>query len=173
MRQFAEDPPIEESVGDRLHERGETVAVAEGCTGGLIGSLLTDVLGASDYLDRVLVPYSYDSLRELLAVDRETLDAHGVVSPETTATIARATRDTAKVTWGVATTGVAGPEGDSAATPVGTGFVAVAHAAAWGSEDSDVTVARYEFDGPRLAVKERLARQALRDLDAQLRSGAD
>jgi nicotinamide-nucleotide amidase len=167
MRQFAEDPPIEERVAETLRDADERVAVAEGCTGGLVGSLLTDVPGASDYLDRVLVPYSYDSLRELLAVERELLDAHGVVSAPVTEAIARATRDTAKVTWGVATTGVAGPDGGTEATPVGTGFVAVAHAAEWGTEASDATVTRYEFEGSRREIKERLARQSLRDLHAR------
>lgn len=167
MRQFAEDPPIEERVGQTLREREERIAVAEGCTGGLVGSLLTDVPGASDYLDRVLVPYSYDSLRELLAIDRETLDAHGVVSAPTTKTIARATRDTAKVTWGVATTGVAGPDGGTEETPVGTGYVAVAYAADWGTGASNATVTRYEFEGSRRDVTEQFARQALRDLHAR------
>jgi len=164
MRQFAEDPPIERRVGDRLTDCDETVAVAEGVTGGLVSALLTSVPGASANLDRALVPYSYDSLRELLAIDRERLDAHGVVSEPVTADIARAARDTAKTTWGLATTGVAGPDGGSAETPVGTAYVAVAYAGPWSTETSGTTVARYEFDGDRAAVRERAARQALADL---------
>jgi nicotinamide-nucleotide amidase len=167
MQQYASEPPIEETIAETLRDREERVAVAEGCTGGLVGSLLTDVPGTSDYLDRVLVPYSYDSLRELLAISREALDTHGVVSAPVTEEIARATRDTAKVTWGIATTGVAGPDGGTADIPVGTGFVAVAHAADWGTEASGATVSRYEFPGSRREVKEQLARQALRDLDAR------
>ncbi|WP_246987384.1 CinA family protein [Halorientalis marina] len=175
MHQFAEDSPIERRVGDALTDREETVAVAEGLTGGLVAALLTDRPGASAYLDRALVPYSYDSLRELLALDRERLDAHGVVSEPVTGDIARAARDTANATWGLATTGVAGPDGGSAETTVGTAFVGVAYAGPWGSESSTTTVARYEFDGDRAAVRERAARQALRDLLAQVdeREGAD
>jgi len=168
MHQFAEDPPIERRVGDALTDREETVAVAEGLTGGLVSALLTDPPGASAYLDRALVPYSYDSLRELLALDRERLDAHGVVSEPVTADAARGARDTAKATWGVATTGVAGPDGGSEETPVGTAFVAVADAAPWGTDASETTVARYEFDGDRATVRERAARQALRDLLARV-----
>jgi nicotinamide-nucleotide amidase len=164
MRQFAADPPVEREVADALTDREESLTVAEGCTGGLVTTLLTGQPGASAYLDRALVPYSYDSLRELLALDRERLDAHGVVSEPVTADIARAARDTAKTTWGLATTGVAGPDGGSEETPVGTVFVAVAYAGPWGTETSATTVARYEFDGDRLAVRERAARQALRDL---------
>jgi nicotinamide-nucleotide amidase len=164
MHEYAADPPVEERVGDLLHERGETVAVVEGATGGVVVALLTGVPGASDYVDRALVPYDYDALRDLLAVPRETLDEHGAVSEATVRATARAARDTADATWGLATAGVAGPEGGTAATPVGTGFVAVAHAAPWGSGESGVTTERYAFDGDRAAVRERLARQALEDL---------
>ena len=164
MHEFASDPPVEERVGDLLRDRGETVAVAEGSTGGLVGALLTGVPGSSDYLDRVLVPYDYDALRDLLAVPRETLDDHGAVSEPTVRAAARGVRDTADATWGVATAGVAGPDGGSAETPVGTGVVGVAYAAPWGSGDSTYTVARYRFEGDRAAVRERLARRALGDL---------
>lgn len=168
MDEFAADPPVEERVGDLLADRGETVAVAEGCTGGLVGALLTAVPGASAYLDRVLVPYDYDALRDLLAISRETLDEHGAVSEPTTAAMARAARDTADVTWGVATTGVAGPGGGDADTPVGTVYVGVAYAAPWGSGDSDATAARYSFEGDRDAVRERAARRALTDLESAI-----
>jgi nicotinamide-nucleotide amidase len=158
------EAPVEERVGEVLREREETVAVAESCTGGLVGSLLTDVPGSSDYFDRSVVTYSYDAKRDVLAVSRETLDDHGAVSDPVARQMARAVRDTAETTWGVATTGVAGPTGGTDETPVGTAFVAVAYAAPWGSGDSGVTVERYEFDGDRTAVKRRIAERALGDL---------
>ena len=169
MHEFAEDPPVEARVGDLLAERAETLAVAETATGGLIGALLTSVPGASDYLDRVVVPYDYDALRTTLAVPRETLDEHGAVSEPTTRALARAARDTADATWGIATAGVAGPGGGTPDTPVGTGFVGVAYAAPWESGDSTARVSRYEFDGDRTAVRERLSRRALRDLETAAR----
>lgn len=158
------ETPVEERVGEALREREETVAVAESCTGGLVGSIITDVPGSSDYFDRSVVTYSYDAKRDLLAVTREALDEHGAVSEPVARQMARAVRDTADTTWGVATTGVAGPAGGSDETPVGTAFVAVAHAAPWESGDSTVAVERYEFDGDRGAVKHRIAEQALADL---------
>jgi nicotinamide-nucleotide amidase len=164
MHEFATDPPIEERVGDLLDRRGETVAVAEGCTGGLVGALLTSIPGASGYLDRVVVPYDYDALRDLLAVSRETLDEHGAVSEPTVREVARGICDTADATWGLSTAGVAGPGGGSEETPVGAVFVGVAYAAPWGSGESETTVTRYVFDGDRDAVRERGARQALSDL---------
>ncbi|SEN20664.1 nicotinamide-nucleotide amidase [Halorientalis persicus] len=165
MHEFGSDPPIEETVGDRLREADHTVAIAEGCTGGLVATLLTAAPGASDYLDRALVPYSYDSLRELLALDRELLDDHGVVSGPVTRDLARAVRDTAGTTWGLATAGVAGPEGGTSEKPVGTAFVAVAYAGEWGSSTSTASVDRYEIDGNRATVRERIARLALSELD--------
>jgi len=173
MRDFAEDPPVEERVGDLLAERAETLAVAETATGGLVGALLTSVPGASDYLDRVVVPYDYDALRTTLAVPRETLDEHGAVSEPTTRALARAARDTADATWGVATAGVAGPGGGTEDKPVGTGFVGIGYAAPWESGDSTASVSRYEFDGDRTAVRERLARRALRDLETAVRDRSD
>lgn len=163
MREFAETPPVEERIGDALREAGETVAVAESCTGGLVGSLLTDVPGSSDYFDRSLVTYSYDAKMELLGVDREALDAEGAVSEPVARQMARGARDTAGTDWAVATTGVAGPTGGTPEKPVGTVYVGVAHGADWGTGDSWARVERYEFDGNRLQVKEQIARQALRD----------
>ncbi|WP_225333750.1 CinA family protein [Halomicrobium urmianum] len=159
-----EGAPVEERVGVALREADDTLAVAESCTGGLIGSLVTDVPGSSDYFDRSVVTYSYDAKRDLLAVAREALDDHGAVSEPVARQMARGVRDTADATWGVATTGIAGPTGGTEETPVGTAYVAVAHAAPWGSGDSRTAVQRYEFDGDRTTVKERIARQALSDL---------
>jgi nicotinamide-nucleotide amidase len=164
MRQFAADPPIEKRVGNALRATDATVAVAESATGGLVGSLLTDVPGSSDYFDRSVVAYSYDAKRDLLAVARETLDRHGAVSRPVARQLARGVRDTADTTWGVATTGIAGPGGGTDDKPPGTVFVGVAYAGEWGTGSSETTVERYEFDGSRTERKERFARQALVDL---------
>ncbi|WP_101296282.1 CinA family protein [Halegenticoccus soli] len=164
MREFAADPPVEERLGEALRRTHATLAVAESCTGGLIGSLLTDVPGASDYFDRSLVAYSYDSKRTVLAVSREALDEHGAVSGAVATEMARGARDTADATWGLATTGVAGPGGGTEDKPVGTVYVGVAYAGEWGTGDSYARATRYEFDGTRRQIKERIARRALSDL---------
>jgi len=149
---------------DRLSGADETLAVAETCTGGGVGAALTAVPGASEYLDRVIVPYDYDALRTLTGVDRETLDHNGAVSEAATAELARSARDLADVTWGVANTGVAGPGGGTAETPVGTAIIGIAYAAPWESGDSTTAVERYRFDGDRRAVREQVVRQSLTDL---------
>jgi nicotinamide-nucleotide amidase len=161
MHAFAGDPPIEEAVGEALGENDATVAVAETATGGIVTALLTGVPGASDYVDRAFVPYSYDSLREQLGVTRERLDAEGVVSAPVTRQLAKRARDVADATWGLATTGVAGPGGGTPEKPVGTAYVAVARVAPWGSEASYATVAAREFEGGRGAVREQTSRAAL------------
>jgi nicotinamide-nucleotide amidase len=173
MREFADDPPVEDRIADVLRDADATVATAESCTGGLIGSLLTDVAGSSDYFDRALVTYSYDAKLEQLGVTRETLDEHGAVSEPVARAMARGVRDRAGTTWGLSTTGIAGPSGGSPEKPVGTVYVGVAYAGAWGTGESFTTVAHYEFDGDRLAVKEQIARQALRNLLAAVESHED
>ena len=164
MREFASDPPVEVRVGDALREAGATVAVAESCTGGLIGSLLTDVPGSSDYFDRSLVTYSYDAKLTALGVARESLDEHGAVSEPVAREMAAGVRDVAGADWGVSTTGIAGPDGGTPEKPVGTVYIGLAYRGEWGTGDSYTRVERHEFDGDRTQIKERIARRALSTL---------
>ncbi|WP_128477760.1 CinA family protein [Halorussus pelagicus] len=166
-------PPIEQRLGDALREREETIAVAESCTGGLVGSMLTDVAGSSDYFDRGFVTYSYDAKMQDLGVAREDLDERGAVSDPVARQMARGVRDAAGTTWGVATTGIAGPTGGSDEKPVGTVFVGVAYAGDWGTQASYAVVSRYEFDGDRREVKAKIARQALADVLSEVKSESD
>ena len=161
---------IEERVGEALRERGEFVATAESCTGGLVGSLITDIPGASDYFDRSYVTYTYDAKQEELGVPREVLDAEGAVSEPVARQMARAARDAAGVAWGAATTGIAGPTGGTDEKSVGTVYVAVARAAEWGTGNSRTSVERYVFDGTRTEIKRKIAEQVLEDLLAAVES---
>jgi len=153
--------PIEQRIGPALRAADATVAVAESCTGGLIGSLLTDVPGSSDYFDRSVVTYSYDAKLTELAVSRERLDTHGAVSAPVAEQMAASVRDTAGTTYGLSTTGIAGLQGGSEEKPVGTVFIGRACAADWGSGSSYTEVSRHEFDGSRTEIKEAIARKAL------------
>jgi nicotinamide-nucleotide amidase len=78
--------------------------------------------------------------------------------------MARGVRDTAGTTWGVATTGIAGPGGGTDEKPVGTVYIGVAYAGEWGTESSTAESSHYEFEGARAERKEQFARQALTDL---------
>lgn len=167
MREYAADPPVEERVGERLRERGETLATTESCTGGLVGSLVTDVPGSSDYFDRTLVTYTYDAKLDT-GVTREALDEHGAVSEPVARQMAQAVRDQAGTTWGISTTGIAGPTGGSEGKPVGTVYIGLAHRGDWDADDTWTAVSRHEFDGDRLEIKEQIARQALDTLLGEL-----
>jgi len=151
-------------VGEALRATDATVAVAESATGGLVGAALTAVPGASDYFVGGIAAYAYDTKRRLLGVDRERLDRHGAVSAPVAREMARGARDVVDATWGVSTTGIAGPGGGTPDKPVGTVFVGIAHAAPWGSESSFARATRYEFDGDRAGVRFRTVEQALADL---------
>ncbi|WP_256403388.1 CinA family protein [Halorubrum salinum] len=158
-----------ESIGELLTERDETLAVAESLTGGLVGSRVTDVPGASAYFDRGFVTYAYDAKRELLGVSRESLDAEGAVSAAVAEEMAAGARDRAGTTWAVSTTGVAGPGGGTETKPVGLVYVGVAYAAPWGTEDSFVRSERFRLDGDRAAVKQQSADAALDSLARAIR----
>jgi len=161
---------IQEAIGVRLRERVETLAVAESLTGGLICSRLTDVPGASDYFDRGVVAYSNEAKQTELGVSRESLDAHGAVSESVAREMARGIRDAAGTTWGVSTTGIAGPTGGTAEKPVGLVYIGVAYAGPWGSDSSFSRVERHVFDGDRLAVSQRSTTQALTALNDAIRT---
>ena len=156
---------IEEAVGDRLRNREETLAVAESLTGGLVCSRLTAVPGASDYFDRGVVAYSNGAKQTDLGVSRESLDADGAVSESVAREMARGVRDTAGTTWGISTTGIAGPTGGTDEKPVGLVYIGVAYAGPWGSESSFARVDRHVFDGDRQTVAQKSAAAALSALD--------
>ncbi|WP_254530515.1 CinA family protein [Natrinema gelatinilyticum] len=162
------DRDLAMKIGDVLRDAEETLAVAESCTGGLIGAAITAVPGASDYFDAGLTTYAYDAKRRHLGVSRESLDEHGAVSEPVAREMAQGIRDVADVTWGVSTTGVAGPTGGSDEIPVGTVYIGVSYAAPWGTDASYSTVSRYVFDGDRAEVRAKTVEQSLEDLLAEL-----
>jgi nicotinamide-nucleotide amidase len=122
----AGDEGMEETVGRLLRERGFTLAVAESCTGGLIGSRITDVPGSSEYFLLGVVSYTNEAKQQLLGVHAETLAAHGAVSIETAEEMAAGARRLAGSDLALATTGIAGPGGGTPEKPVGTVCIALA-----------------------------------------------
>lgn len=159
-----EPPAVAAEVGKLLEARGETVATAESATGGLVGSMLTDIPGASAYFDRAVVTYSYRAKLTALGIDRASLDAEGAVSASVATQMAQRVRDIAQTDWAVATTGVAGPSGGSTATPVGTVFIGIAYGGSWGSDSSYAHAQRATVEGDRQAVKVGFAVAALEHL---------
>ena len=114
-------------VGRDLQAVGHTIACAESCTGGRIASMFTGIAGASAWFVEGCVTYSNEAKVRLLGVDSATLDAHGAVSEPVARQMAEGVRIRAGTTYGLSTTGIAGPGGGSADKPVGTVHVALAH----------------------------------------------
>lgn len=137
-----------------LRRRGETVAVAESCTGGGIGAAITSVPGASEVFWGGVISYDDDAKRRLLGVSAAVLTSHGAVSGETAAAMAAGVRALARTTWSVAVTGIAGPGGGSDEKPVGTVWVGV--------DGPRAGIRRHRFDGDRVAVRAATVREAIR-----------
>jgi nicotinamide-nucleotide amidase len=164
--------PDPEGVAPRLIEllanREDTLAVAESHTGGRVMDTLVSVPGASEVLDRGAVTYSYRAKGTMLGVPREVLDEHGAVSVPTARAMATGIRDTAETTWGIATTGIAGPSGGPSEKPVGTTCIGVAYAAPLGSGESFRTASRMEFSGDRSDIRDQATRAVLDELHERL-----
>jgi nicotinamide-nucleotide amidase len=116
---------VAQTVLDRLGERDETIATAESLTGGLVCATLVDAPGASALVRGGVVAYVPEVKSQILGVDDELIDAHGTVDGEVARQMAEGVRLRLGATWGVATTGNAGPD-SSEGKPVGTVFIAVA-----------------------------------------------
>ncbi|MFZ5447081.1 MAG: competence/damage-inducible protein A [Thermodesulfobacteriota bacterium] len=158
----SDDATLEELVGRLLVERGLTLAVAESCTGGLIGHRITNVAGSSDYFLGGVVSYSNAAKQDLLRVPAEVLAQNGAVSPETARDMARGVRETFQAAVGLSVTGIAGPSGGSPAKPVGTVYIGLAT-----PEGEDVW--HYQFFGNRSQIKTLTAETALDRLRRKLK----
>jgi len=121
-----DDDTLEAVVGRMLTERGETVATAESCTGGLLASRITDVPGSSAYFMGGAVCYTAAAKIDLAGVDAALIAEHGEVSEPVAIALAHGARKRFGTTYGIGVTGIAGPGGGTEAKPVGTVHIAVA-----------------------------------------------
>ena len=117
---------LELTVGRLLRERSATVATAESCTGGMIAARLTDAAGSSDYFVAGYVTYTDQQKNAILGVPQELLHLYTAVSEPVALAMAEAAQRLSGATYGVATTGYAGPGGGTEAEPVGTMYLAIA-----------------------------------------------
>jgi nicotinamide-nucleotide amidase len=153
---------LEVVVGRMLVERGLTLAVAESCTGGLLGHRLTNVPGASAYLERGVVVYSDRAKDDLLGVPESLVRAHGAISAPCAEAMAREVSARAGSACGLAIVGLAGPDGGTPTRPVGTVIVALA-------VRGEALSQRFHFPGDRAAVKWQATQMALDMLRRSLR----
>lgn len=145
---------MEEVVGLRLSVNGFTLAVAESCTGGLIAERLTNVPGASKYFVEGLVTYSNESKTRLLGVDKKLIREYGAVSSQVARDMARGVRHRAKTDFGLAVTGIAGPDGGTEEKPVGLVFIALA-------DDAHTEHKKLTLPGDRELIRWRASQAAL------------
>jgi PncC family amidohydrolase len=141
-------------AGEALRARSLRLATAESCTGGLIGHVLTEIPGSSDYYLGGLISYSDALKRAELGVDERVLEHHGAVSAQTCVAMAEGARRRYGASIALAVTGIAGPSGGSAAKPVGLTYVAVA-------DESGHQVQRHQWSGDRHSNKVASASAAL------------
>jgi len=146
--------PIEAVVGDLLRQNRATVAVAESCTGGLLGERFTSIPGSSDYFVGGFITYSNELKIELLGVPPEILADHGAVSKEAAEAMAIGARRRANSTYALSITGVAGPEGGSESKPVGTTYIGLANL-------EGVQVLQRQFIGDRNRIRMFASQMAL------------
>ncbi|MCH7414707.1 competence/damage-inducible protein A [Belliella sp. R4-6] len=117
---------LEESIGRLLKQKNKKVALAESCSGGYISHLITSIPGSSKYFQGALIPYHNEFKSDILNVDKEVLKNKGAVSEETIKQMAENIRVEFKSDYGLASSGIAGPEGGWAEKPVGTVWIACA-----------------------------------------------
>ncbi len=146
--------PLEVLVGELLYSRGLHLAVAESCTGGLIGHRLTNVPGSSNYYSGSVTAYANEAKARLLGVRWETLEKYGAVSQESALEMARGVRKALVADIGVSVSGVAGPGGGTPDKPIGLTWIGLSAA------DREQTW-RFVWPGDRLAVKEQSAQAVL------------
>ena len=139
-----------------LEARGETLATAESCTGGLIAAALTAIAGSSAVVMAGFVTYSNTAKVRMVGVRQATLDAHGAVSEAVAREMAEGALERAEVDVAVSCTGIAGPGGATPGKPVGLVFIGCARRGA------ATVVERYVFDGDRSAVRAATVAAALR-----------
>jgi nicotinamide-nucleotide amidase len=149
-----EDISLAQVVGARLTELHQTLAVAESCTGGLVGKLLTDVPGSSNYFLCGWVAYSNEAKVRELGVDPELIKKKGAVSEEVAAAMAAGARGKAGADYAISITGIAGPDGATADKSVGLVYISLA-------KRDEICVKRFIFGPDRDNVRKRAANAAL------------
>jgi nicotinamide-nucleotide amidase len=122
----ADEDTLASVVGDLLRQVGQTVAVAESCTGGGLGQLLTTVPGSSAYFWGGIISYDNRVKQGLLGVSADDLATQGAVSQTVARQMASGVRSRLGTTWGVSITGIAGPDGGSETKPVGLVYIGIA-----------------------------------------------
>lgn len=152
---------LEEIVGQMLRSRRETLSLAESCTGGLVGSRVTEVSGSSEYFIEGVVTYSNDAKIKTLGVPKELIEKFGAVSAEVAESMATGMREKSGTDYTVSITGIAGPTGGTEEKPVGLVFIGYA-------DKTQVKSFRILLPGDRYLIRWRASQAALDYLRRQI-----
>ena len=145
---------LEKAIGDLLREKGWTVSIAESCTGGLVCDRITDVPGSSDYFEGGMVNYSNESKAKHLGISLDYIKKYGAVSPQVAEKMAQGVRKAFNTTFGISTTGVAGPTGGTKRSPIGRVFIGF-------TKGNRTWVKKLDLKGSRREIKEKASEKAL------------
>ena len=146
---------LEKTIGNLLREKGRTLSIAESCTGGLVCDRITNVSGSSDYFMGGMVTYSNESKAEHLGIPLSIIKRHGAVSQQVARRMAQGVRKAFHTTFGLSTTGVAGPAGGTKRSPIGRLFIGI-------SDGRRTWVKREDLKGSRREIKKKATEKALR-----------
>lgn len=144
-----------EALATRLIAQGQMLATAESCTGGLIAAACTELAGSSTWFERGFVTYSNEAKSDMLGVDAGLIARHGAVSEPVACAMAEGALARSRAQFAVAVTGIAGPSGGSPDKPVGTVWLAWAHAG------QPTRSQRCLFEGDRSEVRRQTCERAL------------
>lgn len=158
------DETLEQVAVNALRRAGETLALAESCTGGLVAQMITSVPGASEVFKGGVVCYTDEAKEQLLKVPRHILDKHGAISMETACILAEQTARRMDADWGMSVTGVAGPS-PAEGKPVGLIYVGLAE------KGRSARAYRFTFRGSREDIRVRAAKQMLFLLQERIKKG--
>jgi nicotinamide-nucleotide amidase len=145
---------LEKTIGNLLREKGWTLSTAESCTGGLISDRITNVSGSSDYFMGGMVTYSNESKAEHLGIPAAIIKRYGAASSQVARKMAQGVRKAFNTTFGLSTTGVAGPTGGTKRAPVGRVFIAI-------SDGKRDFVKKLDLKGTRREIKEQATNKCL------------
>jgi nicotinamide-nucleotide amidase len=148
------DESLSSAIGKMLIDKKKTVAVAESCTGGMLGAAFTDNPGSSEYFFGGIIAYSNDVKISQVNVKPETIDNFGAVSEETAVELAVNIRKIFNTDFGIGVTGIAGPTGGSPEKPVGTVWIALA-------DKTSVKARKFVFGNDRAVNREIAVGRAL------------
>ena len=157
----SENDTLEGVVGQLLKDNDRTLAVAESCTAGQLGQLITSVPGSSDYFRGGVLAYANDVKEKLLSVNPDIIEQHGAVSEPCAEAMADGCRRLLGSSYALSITGIAGPEGGSADKPVGTTFIGLSSA-------HGTSVRRFNFGTMRQSNRARAAYAALEFLRREI-----